>query len=1107
MWVEGSGGNVKIGKYPVVLPSWRDPRLALSATTGTLNVVGQIWLEFPISIGQILISWLTCAVIEMTISFRREKAFVWPTSALLTASGLTLILRVPGTEYGDWWSMNAWWLFVGASAFGMATKYLIRPNGRHVFNPSNIAIVVAFVLFGPELADPQYLWWGPIGFGLILAWAIIVNGIFIVTRRAKQMHTFAGFMVTWGILVAIIAATGHSISAAWHVGPIEGTFYWTTLVMSPETWVFSLFMITDPRTSPNGRIAQIIYGSSCATIAAFIASMQTDEFGTKVGLLASLVLVCPFVRHLEAWWPRRDISVDSVRAWISGASPTMPRRPKNIGARFSLAILPLALVGISVASMANSHTMDTESPASHSEIDVSLRSSVPFDATNLPRVQLGASLSSVAIDISEERAQVIGADVAHSLAIEREALRTSDRELAAVSTYGIRHTQVMDAMGQAANLSSIVTAEYDWLEMTVELVKISEGTQSPPDLALHARAIQHEIIEPEGTRYEPREIEITFIVHEIDGVHLVANAMDSNGVLIGDQTGGRAPFPDALEIPPLLANEEQLEGLQFVEVTAEVGLDVPHSSEEFRDGAAVQTGGASVADYDGDGDLDIFVGRMGLPNMLFRNDGGKFVDVAVEVGVDGGANQSSTGSLWFDVDGDGDKDLLVLGFGDTPNRLYLQTDGLFEDVTEEWGIPNIPRPNEYATFYSAATADIDGDGYLDLLIADSEPLRSTTSSNLALTPSGQPCSVETQEVYRSQPAASSRTRLLRNTRSGFEDISDQLGTDMSMVVTFVPRFVDINGDGADDLFIAGDYCTSRVLLNDGSGNFTDITQESGAGMDENGMGIEILDMNDDGILDIFVTSISYPTEDGVCPLQDVALGCTGNRVYLSNGDGTFEDGTDEFGVRDGYWGWGTASADFNLNGRIDLMMTNGYRTIMSEGEDDGSFYDRPLYERSRDDPDLLWLNVGAGPWPQVAQQVGLDSTGSGKAAIAFDFDGDGKRDLLVIENSETPRLYKNVTENDNSWLKVVLSNPESPNTHGVGAIVTLYRDDDLPPVPRRVGPDGSFQSGRPTRAHFGVGEFDVVDRVEVRWPDGHVQVVEDVPANQELTVIYNAQHG
>src|SRR3990170_2761166 len=128
--------------YPVLLPTLRDPRLHLAAVIVSLQVLGQVAFEFRLSIAQILVALVTCAVLEVGIAFRRQRVILWPASALLTGNGVAFILRVPGTEHGDWWSMNGWWIFAGAAAVSLLSKHVIRVRGHHVFNPSNVGLVL-----------------------------------------------------------------------------------------------------------------------------------------------------------------------------------------------------------------------------------------------------------------------------------------------------------------------------------------------------------------------------------------------------------------------------------------------------------------------------------------------------------------------------------------------------------------------------------------------------------------------------------------------------------------------------------------------------------------------------------------------------------------------------------------------------------------------------------------------------------------------------------------------------------------------------------------------------------------------------------------------------
>src|SRR4051794_40889313 len=170
-------------RYPVLLPNLRDPRLHLAATITSLQVIGQIGFGFRVSISQILLALGTCAVLEVAIAFRRQHVIMWPASALLTGNGVAFVLRVPGTEHGDWWSLRGWWIFAGTAAVALLSKHMITFRGRHFLNPSNFGLVVCFLVLGPGRADPLALWWGPMSPWLVLALAIIVAGTAAILVR------------------------------------------------------------------------------------------------------------------------------------------------------------------------------------------------------------------------------------------------------------------------------------------------------------------------------------------------------------------------------------------------------------------------------------------------------------------------------------------------------------------------------------------------------------------------------------------------------------------------------------------------------------------------------------------------------------------------------------------------------------------------------------------------------------------------------------------------------------------------------------------------------------------------------------------------------------
>ncbi len=241
---------------------------------------------------------------------------------------------------------------------------------------------------------------------------------------------------------------------------------------------------------------------------------------------------------------------------------------------------------------------------------------------------------------------------------------------------------------------------------------------------------------------------------------------------------------------------------------------------------------------------------------------------------------------------------------------------------------------------------------------------------------------------RADGAPANRGRLYRNEGDGrFADVSEQVGLPFSEILGFTGSFADIDDDGWDDLLITGDFCMSRLFRNVEGSRFEDITAGSGVGTDENGMGSVVRDLDANGTPDWFITSIG-PVGDEPAPIELGGFGSSGNRAFLNDGDGTFTDATDALGLRNGGWGWGAAIEDFGNDGRLSVVMTNGY-SIEPTGTDAPP-------GTAADDPKVFWEPDG-DTFVDVAESVGLRDTGLGRALVPFDLDRDGDLDLLMTE--------------------------------------------------------------------------------------------------------------
>src|SRR6266576_1567358 len=281
-------------EYPVFLPSLRDPRLHVAAVLLTLQVLGQTVLDFRLSVAPVSINLATGALIEFGVGFFKDKVILWPASGLLTGNSTAFILRVPGTFHGQWWSTRGMWIFIGVVAVSMASKYLIRWRGRHIFNPSNLGLVLAFVALGPQYTEPLDLWWIPMGPWMIVTYAILIGGGLFIAWELKLLGLELGYMAAFALFaaLALLPVPDHCMIASWYATPICGQQLWQILVTSPELLIFAFFMVPDPRTVPDGQAGRFVFGILVAFLSIVLLGPTTLEFWTKIAIVGSLVFAC-----------------------------------------------------------------------------------------------------------------------------------------------------------------------------------------------------------------------------------------------------------------------------------------------------------------------------------------------------------------------------------------------------------------------------------------------------------------------------------------------------------------------------------------------------------------------------------------------------------------------------------------------------------------------------------------------------------------------------------------------------------------------------------------------------------------------------------------------
>jgi Na+-translocating ferredoxin:NAD+ oxidoreductase RnfD subunit len=318
------------GPVRVVLPASNDPRLRVSAVIIALQILGQTVLGFNVSIAQIAVSIGVCGFVETAVVLRRQRVLAWPASGILTGNSVAFILRASGTGHGRWWSLHGIQYFVLAALLAMLSKYLIRPGGRHVFNPSNVGLVGCLLVTGPVHVFPQYLWWGRLGPPVDAALVVILLGALWVLRPLGMLPMVVSFLATFAALIGVLAASGQRFYAIWHSGPIGSTSYWVNICASPELLIFVFFMISDPQTAPRDRSGRIVYGAGVAVAAAALIAPQSTEYGIKLGLLAGLTVACALVPLIE-------------RATSHGAGPRL------VAAMGKPAVIATVIVTVSAA--------------------------------------------------------------------------------------------------------------------------------------------------------------------------------------------------------------------------------------------------------------------------------------------------------------------------------------------------------------------------------------------------------------------------------------------------------------------------------------------------------------------------------------------------------------------------------------------------------------------------------------------------------------------------------------------------------------------------------------------------------------------------------------
>lgn len=523
--------------------------------------------------------------------------------------------------------------------------------------------------------------------------------------------------------------------------------------------------------------------------------------------------------------------------------------------------------------------------------------------------------------------------------------------------------------------------------------------------------------------------------------------------------------------------------ITFVDVARSSGITFRHDNAASPEKYLIETMGSGCGwiDYNQDGLLDLYLvngssTRVYTPphplrSALYRNNGdGTFTDVTERAGV-GAEGLFGMGLAVGDYDNDGFPDLFVLGY-DRCILYHNNGDGTFRDVTAHTGVANRGR---WAS--SAAWFDYDNDGRLDLVIAnyiDWSPERNFWCGDHG--PGMR--SYCHPDDYNGQPPT-----LYHNNGDGtFSDVSKASGVGANRgnglgIVTF-----DYDSDGWQDIFIANDSMPNFLFHNNRDGTFREVAYDAGVavsmdGVAEAGMGVDAADARGNGRMDLIVTHL------------DMQLA----RFYASLGDGTFEDATLQSKV--GYAtyhrsGFGALFIDYDNDGSPDIFMGDGH--VLDN-------INRYHAEVQYAEPKLMFRNLGKGIFEDVSDHLGpaLQLACVSRGVAVADFDNDGDLDILINNNGGVPQLLRNDGGNANHWVEILLIGTKS-NRDGVGARVKVSAQGLVLHAQRKGGM--SYQSAQDPRLHFGLGQHDHIDTLEIAWPSGVVTKLTKLGCDQILAV-------
>ena len=527
----------------------------------------------------------------------------------------------------------------------------------------------------------------------------------------------------------------------------------------------------------------------------------------------------------------------------------------------------------------------------------------------------------------------------------------------------------------------------------------------------------------------------------------------------------------------------------FTDATLDAGAGFLHHE---RTGEVMPIGaGVVIFDFNGDGNHDIYAVDSSGPNALYRNDGnGSFSEMAAAAGLDDSGGRGNGGCA-ADYDNDGDQDLYVTNYG--PSRLFRNSgDETFVDVTTPAGVTD-SNPAFRST--GCAWGDYDRDGHLDFIVVR----HLNTGGSVGFFTQDFRLAIGGLALYHNEGDGTfaDATSLLGDTSDPVPPTSNDGEVQSLLKIAetsyplgntwgagYQPGWADLDNDGDLDLYVVNDFggtIQPNVLWRndgpapDGTWSFFDASAGSHADVGIYGMGLAIGDYDLDGYLDMFMSNI----EDNILLKND------GGGLTFTDTMGKVAPNISKI-ARKPRIAWGAVFFDYDNDGDEDLYVVSGHLG--------GAVTEVP---NAAVQPNVLLRNSGDGKFAKASPASGADDPGIGRGVVYLDFNGDGCLDLFVTNYGQESSLLQNACDTGNSWLVIEPVGTVS-NRDGIGARITVAVGDRA--QIREVSGGGGQMSQNMLEAHFGLGTATLADSVTIRWPSGTVQTLTNVGINQRLVV-------